>query len=131
MANDEEMITAQVGVFSGRENPKVSLADTAQMQFVELLRAAIGAVPIHAPAAPKLGQFYGFMVRVPARIAEEFRIPGNVEVRAGVVSTYSKEQAAHWRDTSGLERFLIGLAFDQGHGDILKEYGVKPSRDAK
>ena len=128
MASEDKVIKAQVGVFSGRENPEINLDGGAQMRFAEMVQAALGKEPIHAPGPPKLGTFYGFLVSVPRELADELSLPQALEVRGGVVSVPAREEANHWRDIAGLEDFLIGLAFEQGHGELLGMLGIKPGQ---
>ena len=131
MANEDKIIKVQIGVFSGRENPEITLGDNAQKRFAEMVRAVQEKESIHPPGPPKLGTFYGFLVRVPPELAEELSLPQSLEIRSGVVSVPAREKTKHWRDIAGLENFLIGLAFEQGHGEILGTLGVKPEQREK
>jgi hypothetical protein len=125
MADEQGMITARVGIFSGRENPVITLGGEAQGRFAERMQATIGQKPTHPPGPPKLGEFYGFIISIPRAIAEESALPTNVEVRGGIVSTRSSGEDQHWLDVAGLEDFLIGLSFEQGHGKLLERLGIK------
>lgn len=126
MANEDKIIKAQIGVFSGRENPEITLGGDAQRRFAEMVQATVGKESIHPPGPPKLGTFYGFLVRVPPELADEMSLPQSLEIRDGVVSVLAREKTEHWRDIARLEDFLIGLAFEQGHGEILGMLGIKP-----
>lgn len=130
MADEQEMITARVGVYSGRENPIIRLGETAQARLLELLQTTVGKDATEPPHLPKLGQFYGFLLSVPPAIAREHDLPPNIEVRGGVVTLMAPRQTQHWRDVAGIEAFLLGVSFDQGHGEVLEKLGVAPP-DAK
>lgn len=125
MAEDQDVIRVRVGIFSGRENPVVTLDGEAQTRFTELMRSIIGKERSHAPGPPKLGEFHGFLVNVPAAISEEGSFPKTIEVRSGVVSVISSGEGEHWLDVAGLENFLIGLAYHQGQGDLLERLGIQ------
>lgn len=128
MTNENKVIKARVGVFSGRENPEITLGVDAQRRFAEMVQAALGKEPIHPPGPPKLGTFYGFLVNVPPELADELSLPQVLEVRGGVVAVLAREKTKHWRDIAGLEDFLIGLAFQQGYGEVLGMLGIKPGQ---
>lgn len=128
MTNEDKVIKAQVGVFSGRENPEITLGGDAQRRLAEMVQAVLGKEPIHPPGPPKLGTFYGFLVRVPPELADELSLPQVLEVRSGAVSVPARKETKHWRDIAGLEDFLIRLAFEQGHGEILGVLGIKPGQ---
>lgn len=126
MANEDEQITVKIGVFSGRENPDFPLDAAAQDEFANRMRSTIGTKPANPPAPPRLGQFYGFLVMVPAASARELDLPEAIEIRSGVVSPASpRTDNAHWQDAAGLEQFLIEQAVAAGHGEILQEYGIE------
>ncbi len=125
MTNEDKVITAQVGVFSGLENPKITLDNDVQGRFAELVQDGLAKEPSPPPNPPQLGKFYGFLVTIPPELADELSLPQTLEVRGGVVSVLTREQTEHWRDVAGLEDFLLGLAFEQGHGEILGRIGVE------
>ena len=128
MTNDNKVIKARVGIFSGRENPEITLDGDAQRRFVEMVQAALGKDPSHPLGPPKLGTFYGFLVSIPPELADELSLPQSLEVRGGVVSVLARKETKHWRDIAGLEEFLIGLAIEQGHGKSLSMLGIKLGR---
>ena len=129
MSEHEGKITVQIGVFSGRRNPEFAMAPDAQAQFAEMMRAVIGVEPANPPGPPKLGEFYGFLVIVPAELVRKLDLPEAIEIWRGVVSPAApRTDNGHWRDTAGVEAFLIGQALEAGHGEILREYGVEPRK---
>ncbi len=126
MTDEGELITVKIGVFSGRENPEFSLNETSAERFIELLRSILGGEPATPLSAPKLGQFYGFLISMPGKMAREKELPESVEVRERVVTAgTSRDKGASWRDGVGLLPFLVGLAYEAGHGEVLQEYGVE------
>lgn len=126
MENKDNVITAHLGVFSGRENPAIVLEGDTQKQFSELVQAVVGKEPTHPAGSVKLGDFYGFLIQIPSSLAKKLSLPQTMEVRNGVVSVLQKKETTHWRDIIGLENFLITQAGEQGHQDILDMLGVKP-----
>lgn len=125
MATEDKGIKARVGVFSGRENPEITLGGDEQRRFAEMVHATLEKEPIHPLGPPKLGTFYGFLVNVPPELADELSLPQVLEVRGGVVTVLARKKTKHWRDIAGLEDFMISLAFQQGHGEILGILGIK------
>lgn len=131
MAEHEGKIKVQVGVFSGRRNPEFVMGPSAEAQFGEMMRAVIGVEPANSPGSPKLGEFYGFLVTVPAEMVRELDLPEFSEIWRGVVTLATPHaNNGHWRDTAGVEAFLIEQALEAGHGEIMREYGIE-SRKAE
>lgn len=127
MANEEKVIKVRVGVYSGRENPEITLVDDSKSRFTEMVQNVLGKEPARPPGPPKLGSFYGFLVSVPPELTAELSLPQSLEVREGVVSVLARgAKTKHWRDTAGLEDFLLALAFEQGCGESLGRLGIKP-----
>lgn len=122
---DPNVITVVVGIFSGRPNPELQLSGSESDELAALLKASIGREPIHAPPAPKLGQFYGFTIHVPPLLANQLDIPSVVSVHQGVVRTGREKDVQHWRDVGHVQNFLIERAYRQGHGDLLEKVGVR------
>jgi hypothetical protein len=120
MESQKEAITAQIGLFSGRPNPVLSLAGEAVEQFVKLVQATIGKEPIHPPPPPRLGYYYGFLV-----VASRSGLPAELNVYYGVVTEGEGRDQKHWRDVAGVERFLIVQAYQQGYGELLEKVGVE------
>ena len=126
MTDEGELITVKIGVFSGRENPEFLLDEKSAGRFIELMRSILGGEPATPLRAPKLGEFYGFLISMPGKMARERDLPESVEVRENVVTAAaSRDKATHLHDGAGLLPFLIGLAYEAGHGEVLQEYGVE------
>ncbi|MGB9368861.1 MAG: hypothetical protein WCE79_22890 [Xanthobacteraceae bacterium] len=123
-------IVAEIGAFSGFRNPTLSLTGSAADQFANLVRQTVNREPIHPPPPPKLGHYYGFLVRMPAELARQLGIPPRLRAYQAVLTEGDGREQKHWRDVSGVERFLTGEAYQQGHGEILKKLGVERSGDA-
>lgn len=131
MESGEDIITAIAGVFSGRRNPEVVLRGADAAQLAERLHAAVGRERSHPPPPPKLGVFYGFEVHTPAKLARELGVPENVNVFAGVVTDERGREQHHWRDTGGVEEYLLAKAWEQGHGELLEKVGAPRSPAAQ
>ena len=117
--------SATIGLFSGRPNPRLSIGGPALEELTELLKATIGREPIHPPPPATLGKYYGFILETPPEVARRQSLPARLRVYAGVVTEVEDHRERHWRDTGGVERFLLRVAFEQGYGDVLQHVGVE------
>lgn len=131
MASDKDGITVMVGLFSGRPNPEFTLTGKAADDFINLAKQGVGKEPANPPPAPRLGEFYGFFVKVPAERAKSAGLPAEFSIFKGVVTEQIGREAKHWRDAGNLEQNLIQRAYDAGHGDLLKMVGMSgPERSS-
>jgi hypothetical protein len=119
MASEPNVITAAVGIFSGRPNPQITLSGADATALAQRVREARGKESNHPPPQAKLGFYYGFQVSAPKPLASELGIPETFNVFAGVITQQSGREPHHWRDESGVEEFLLTTAYAQGHGDLL------------
>ena len=124
MSNDKDGINVKIGIYSGLPNPEMLLTDNLASQLTEMLRSALGKVRAHPPAQPGLGEFYGFLIELPEDILRELILTGPVTVFSGVVSGLQKNKSTYWQDSSGIEAFLIRIAYKNGFGDLLKRLNV-------
>jgi hypothetical protein len=124
MEANRDAIIATLGVFSGRPNPEVSLVGEVAEEFVNLVKQTIGREPIHPPPPPKLWHYNGFLVQTPNELASRLELPARFSVHHGVLTEGRGREKKHWRDVANIERFLINQAYEQGHGDLLEEFGV-------
>ncbi len=127
MKPQEDAIVVSVGLFSGRPNPEIVMSGDAASQIAERLRASIGKEATAPPPPPRLGFFYGFYLQAPARLARELGVPESFSVYSGVITEAGKREQRHWRDTAGLESFLMAAALREGHGELLEKAGVSAS----
>jgi hypothetical protein len=125
MEMHQDAITAAVGIFSGRPNPMLSFTGTSADELAGLVKATIGKEEVNAAPPPRLGYYHGFAVRMPTQTAKRLGIPEQFTVFQGVLSEAKDRTPRHWRDTGGVERFLLDQAFQQGHGELLKRVGVE------
>jgi hypothetical protein len=125
MQLDPAVITVDIGVYSGRLNPQFELRDEEARALAIALKAARTEPARHAPPQPKLGQFYGFLIRIPTALAKGFGLPEEVMVHYGMITEGAGPRITHWRDRSGLEERLIEQAFSHGHGDVMEKRGVQ------
>lgn len=121
--NDKE-ITASIGIFSGRENPKLLLEGELSEQFAERIKSTVGKEAIHAPPPPRLGFYYGFQIHVPAEQAKRLELSKEYNVYHGVITVIESSKQDNWRDTGNIEQFLLEQAMKQGHGDLLEKVGM-------
>ncbi len=112
-------VSVRLLIHSGRPDPEWPLEAGEAKELVELLTGTVGAEKIHPPPAGGLG-YRGFLIRnVPVG-----KRGGEVAVFSGVVTERSGTRAAHWRDSRGIEGWLIEQARRQGHGPVLDAEGV-------
>jgi hypothetical protein len=119
-----DAVTVRVGIFSGRRNPEISLAGNLAQEFARRVRGALGGERVNAAPPARLGSYYGFFVKLPPEMERQYVLPAEISVFQGVVTAGGGTHQGSWRDASELERFLIDLAFEQGHGDLLVRSGV-------
>ena len=124
MVPNDKDITASIGIFSGRENPRLLLDEKLSEQFAERIKSTVGKETIHAPPPPRLGFFYGFHVHVPAEQAKRLELSQEYNVYHGVITVIGSSKQDNWRDTADVEQFLLEQAMKQGHGDLLEKVGV-------
>jgi hypothetical protein len=125
MKPPEKAISVSVGLFSGRPNPEIVITGEAASTLAERLRSSIGKESTHPPPPPRLGFFYGFYLQVPAKLAKELEVPENFSVYSGVITEQGQREQRYWRDTGGVELFLMETAFQQGHGELLEKAGAQ------
>jgi len=124
MEPGEDVITAIAGVFSGRPNPEIVLRGADATELAERLRKSVGKEPSNPPPPPKLGFFYGFQVHAPKKPAKDIGLPENFNVFSGVITEQQGREPRHWRDSGGVEQYLIAKAYEQGHGELLEKVGA-------
>jgi len=127
MATEKDGISVVVGLFSGRPNPEVTLTGKTADDLIDHAKKGIGKEPANPPPAPRLGEFYGFYIKVPAERAKASDLPTQFSVYKGVVTEQVGRENKYWRDVGNIEQFLVQRAYDQGHGDLLKLVGLERS----
>jgi hypothetical protein len=128
MRKEKDAITVTIGIYSGRPNPELSLTGEAGEELAKLLKTAVGQEPIHPPPAARLGHYYGFRVQLAEDLASRFDLPTEFSIYHGVVTEQRGRAQSHWRDVAKVEEFLIGKAYEEGHGDLLKKAGAERPR---
>ncbi len=127
--NDNEIVVT-LGVFSGRPNPVLNLDREDAEKLAEMVHGIIGKEAIHPPPHPKLGEFYGFSLKVPGELSKQFMLPKKMGIYSGVLTEGQGGEQRHWRDPGKIENFLTGYAFKKGLGKFLEPMGIKnPSGD--
>lgn len=120
---DELIIT--LGVFSGRPNPALNLNMSDAEKLAEMVHGVIGKETIHAPPDAKLGEFYGFFIKVPAALSKQLTLPETMRVYSGVLTEGPEGKQKHWRASKNIEELLTGYALKKGLGETLKHFGVE------
>lgn len=125
MESKPDAFNIVIGIFSGRPNPEMSLDAEVAEKFTDLVCSALGEERFHAPSSPGLGNYYGFFVRAPERLAKRYSVPTEFRIFHGVITEERGKAQFHWRDVANIERFLIEMAFEKGFGELLEHVGVR------
>ena len=124
MAIPTEGILVMIGLYSGRPNPEMLLPTEDISKFASLITEVVGKEALDPAAPAKLGEFQGFIVLVAKDVAEQERLPKAFSVFRGVLTEEARQPKRSWRDVSGVENYLIDLAFKLGHGELLEKFGL-------
>ncbi len=111
--------TVRLLIYSGRPDPEWSVGPDELQVLVDLLRRVVGAEEIHPPPAAGLG-YRGFLVRG-VSVGDR---PTDFNVFRQVVTERLGTRTRHWRDTAGVERWLLEQARRLGHGAVLDSEGI-------
>jgi|LGVF01.1.fsa_nt_gb hypothetical protein len=128
MESNKNRIIIEIGVFSGRRNPELSLSGEVAEKLVSMLKTTIGKKSIRPPPTPRLGHYYGFLVRTPKEMAKQLDLPLEFSVYNGVITEGKPQERKYWRDVAQIEKFLFDQAYEYGYGELLKEFGVEKQK---
>jgi hypothetical protein len=112
--------TVRLLIYSGRPDPEWSVGSDELPGLVGLLRRVMGAEEIHPLPAAALG-YRGFLVRG-VSVGDR---PTDFNVLRRVVTERSGTRTRHWRDTAGVERWLLEQARGRGYGAVLASEGIE------
>jgi hypothetical protein len=112
--------TVRLLIYSGRPDPEWPVGSDELPALLDLLRRVVGAEEIHPPPAVGLG-YRGFLVRG-LSLGDR---PADFNVLRRVVTERSGTRTRHWRDTAGVERWLLEQARRLGHGAVLDSEGIE------
>jgi hypothetical protein len=104
-------VEVELDVFSGRPNPRWTLAARRAEELGQLLR---DLEPADRLDPPGLG-YRGFVLRSGGAKATVFR---------GVLSVVRDDDIAHFRDAHGLEQLLLRQARGHGYDELLTAFGA-------
>jgi hypothetical protein len=113
-------VVVRLFVYSGRADPEWPLDATAAQELTSRVKQALGKEAIHPPPAGGLG-YRGFLVRFEAPADG---LPRQLLVFHRVLVEQPGPRARSWRDTTGVEAYLLAEARRQGHGPVLDALGV-------
>lgn len=111
-------VTARLLIFSGRPDPEWTIEGDALATLAGLFRESVGKEPGYPPAPGGLG-YRGFLLRGDGR-----QLPSELLVFRGTLTEDPGPRARHWRDTAGLEAWLLSDARRRDHGPVLDNAGV-------
>jgi hypothetical protein len=111
--------TVRLLIYSGRPDPEWPVGSSELPELVSLLSRVVGVEEIHPPPAGGLG-YRGFLVRG-VHVGDR---PAEFNVYLRVVTERSGTRTRHWRDTAGVERWLLVQARRQGHDAVLSSEGI-------
>lgn len=129
MNPEKDAISVKIGIFSGRPNPEFSVKGKLIQKLVNMLETTLGKESIHPPPLPRLGDFYGFMVNIPENTAKKFDIPNQFKIYHGVITEIKPKKPKYWRDIKRIEQFLLSLAYEEGYGELLVDFGIEKPKE--
>src|SRR5437879_5933153 len=121
MESQEQPVSVRLLVFSGRPDPEWSLDEMAAAGLTERVQKTVGGESIHPPPAGGLG-YRGFLVNTKG---QEPSLPAQFLIFHGVLVEQPGPQAAYWRDSGGVEEFLLTEARQRGFDKMLDALGVR------
>ena len=111
-------------IYSGRPDPQWPLAADAAHELAKRMTGVVGGEPIHPPPPGGLG-YRGFLVRMTVPVEG---LPAEFLAYRRVVTVRPGPRAEHWRDTAGVEDYLLDEARRQNQGAALDALGVSRAR---
>lgn len=129
MLSQNATVTVDVGLFSGRRNPQLTLSEEATLRLLALLRETLHAEATAPPKQMRLGRYYGFMITLSEGLVGDLHCAKHIAVYDRVLSEQYDGHEQHWRDSAGLERFLLEQAQLSGLGSFLKRGGVEINQE--
>jgi len=118
--------TARLLIFSGRPDPQWSVGGGELSELLGLVKGVLGREESNRPPQGGLG-YRGFLV---SQLPVDER-PTDIEVFRGVVTEKAGPRTRHWRDTGGIERWLLRQARSRGHGATLDSEGVNETPEGR
>ncbi len=107
-------MTVELDVFSGRPNPTWTLSPEETAALAALLKD----LPRSDTPAGEGGLGYrGFIISNPGRAAG---LPARIRVGGGVVTMEENGRLQFYRETHGIERWLLQQASEHGYGDLVQ-----------
>jgi hypothetical protein len=114
--NSNDVTAVRLLVYSGRPDPEWELEDDRAKALLGQLTRVTGGE--RSNPAPQGGLGYrGFLVRN-VKVAEART--ADLTVFRGVVAEHPGTDGRAWRDTAGIEHWLLEEARRRGHGDLLE-----------
>ena len=108
-------------IFSGLPDPEWIIEENDMPLINELFKTIRDKETVDKPFLSKLG-YRGFLVQNNSDFDE---IPKEFIVYKGIVLDKPGPKELCWRDSAGIEKYLLAEARRRGYGDLLDEAGVK------
>jgi hypothetical protein len=113
------MVTVQLLVFSGREDPVWTLEDADAERLRQLVEDVVGNEPADQPKEPVLG-YRGFLVT----IKDVPSLPSDFRVFRGALIESPEDSPRVWNDNEGVEALLLENARQRGLVSVLAAMGA-------
>jgi len=117
----ETMISISLLIFSGQPDPEWTLDEQAAVPLAERVKKTLSGEQVRTEPVGGLG-YRGFAVRTQRNVLD---LPTEFTVYQDVLTVEPGPKATHWRDTGGVEDWLLGQARERGFGDLLDWGGAR------
>jgi hypothetical protein len=121
VASEGTTVSVSLLVFSGRPDPEWTLDEQTAGQLAERVKKTLSGEQVRTEPIGGLG-YRGFTVRTQRSL---LGLPTEFTVYQDVLTVEPGPKAVHWRDTGGVEDWLLSQARERGFGDFLDWGGAR------
>ena len=115
MKSSELKIEGMIDIFSGRPNPKWSLAN----EQVDELKTKLGNLPMAKPVMPPGLGYRGVLV---TNLSKDQSIPDQIKVYNSILTIVDSGRTSYYEDVNNIEEWLLEQARKLGYGDAIKKF---------
>jgi hypothetical protein len=112
-------VTVRLLIFSGRPDPEWAPDEEGLATLKRHVQESIGRERAHPPSIGGLG-YRGFLIE-----SRDPEISPNLLVFQRVITVNPGPKAEYWRDSSGLEGWLLSEAERRDYGEVLRAVGIR------